>query len=171
MNDPGSGYLLAIAGIAMTFVTLSAIVLVLRQFGGGALTPYHSHVVRYTIECGLLATASALLPVLLGTADLPSTVVYRLSSGIGAVGFLVYLVDYLGRYRRLMPGPVPRRMVIITGISIALIGMLALNAAAILPHGQVWPYAAAVTWILVQAGIVFLATFDVFLERPPGDVT
>lgn len=84
MNTSGSGYLLAIAGIAMTFVSLSAIVLVLRQFGGGALTPYHTHVVRFTVECGLLATASALLPVLLELTGLPLVVIYRIASGRGS---------------------------------------------------------------------------------------
>jgi len=164
MDTPGSAYLLAIAAIAMTFVSLSAIVLVLRQFGGGALTPYHTHVVRFTVECGLMATAAALLPVLLGLTGLPSDVVYRVSSAAGALGFLVYLLTYLGRYRRVMPGRLPRRMVIITTLSIVIDATLWLNAAGILLRGEAWPYAVAVTWILVQAGIVFLLTFDVFLQ-------
>jgi hypothetical protein len=169
MAVPASGYLLAIAAIAMTFVSLSAIVLVLRQFEGGALTPYHTHVVRFTVECGLLATASALLPVLLELTELPTTVVYRLSSSAGAVGFLIYLVQYVRRYKRLMPGPLPLRFVIITTLSIVIIAILWLNAANILLRGEAWPYAVAVTWILVQAGIVFLMTFDLFLQRPPAD--
>jgi hypothetical protein len=169
MAVPGSGYLLAVAAIAMTFVSLSAIVLVLRQFEGGALTPYHTHVVRFTVECGLLATASALLPVLLELTELPAVVVYRLSSGAGAVGFLIYLVQYVRRYKRLMPGPLPLRFVIITTLSIVVVAMLLLNAGEIVLRGEAWPYAVAVTWILVQAGIVFLMTFDLFLQRPPAD--
>jgi hypothetical protein len=170
MNSSGSGYLLAVAAIAMTFVSLSAIVLVLRQFGGGALTPYHTHVVRFTVECGLLATVSALLPVLLGLTELPFVVIYRFASGVGAVGFLVYLVSYLARYQRVMPGRPPLRMVIISTLSVLIDVPLWLNAGGILLHGEVWPYALAVTWILVQAAIVFLLTFDVFLQGPP-DVT
>ena len=171
MYTPGSGYLLAIAAIAMTFVSLSAIVLVLRQFQGGALTPYHTHVVRFTVECGLLATAAALLPVLLALTELPLPLVYRLSSGVGAVGFLIYLLQYIRRYRRVRPGPLPRRFVIITTLSILIDVTLGLNAGDVLLHGEAWPYALAVTWILAQAGIVFLLTFDVFLQRPPSDAT
>jgi hypothetical protein len=44
-----------------------------------------------------------------------------------------------------------------------------LNAAAIVLNGVAWPYALAVTWILFQAGIVFLSTFDIFLRPPPID--
>lgn len=68
-----------------------------------------------------------------------------------------------------MPGPLPLRFVIIATLSILIDAMLWLNAGDILLHGEAWPYALAVTWILVQAGIVFLMTFDLFLQRSSAD--
>ncbi len=166
---PGSEYLLALAAIAMAFVAFSVIVLVLRQIAGGALTAFHTLLVRYTVECGLITTAFALLPVLLGLTELPHTVVFRISSGVLAAVYLIYAVHYVRRRRRVMPGPVPTRFFTIGILSILVDVGLWLNAGDILFNATVWPYALAVTWILVQSGIVFLMTFDIFLQQPSSN--
>jgi len=169
MHLPGFEYLLALAAIAMAFVAFSVIVLVLRQIAGGTLTAFHTLLVRYTVECGLLATTFALLPVLLGLAELPNAAVFRFSSGVLAAASLIYLPHYIRRRRRVMPGRLPPRFFIIGLFNIPIQVALWLNAAAIVLNGVVWPYALAVTWILFQAGIVFLSTFDIFLRPPPID--
>jgi hypothetical protein len=166
---PGSEYLLALAAIAMAFVAVVVIVLVLRQIAGGVLTPFHILLVRYTVECGLIATTSALLPVLIGLAELPHSLVFRICSGILAVVNVVYISHYVHRRRRVMTGPLPPRFLIMSIVTIPIEGALLLNSGAIILDGAAWPYAIAVTWILVQAGIVFLRTFDNFLDQPARD--
>jgi len=169
MHMPGSEYLLALAAIAMAFVAVSVIVLVLRQIAGGALTAFHTLLVRYTVECGLITTIFALAPVLLALTDLSHALVFRVSSGVLAAVYLVYAVNYVRRRRRVMPGPVPPRFFIIGILSILMDIVLWLDAGGIFFGGAVWPYALAVTWILVQSGIVFLLTFDIFLQQPPSN--
>ena len=68
-----------------------------------------------------------------------------------------------------MPGPVPPRFLIIGAVSILVDVALWLNAGAILFTVPVWPYALAVTGIRVQSGIVFLITFESFLQQRPSD--
>ncbi|MFO1315625.1 MAG: hypothetical protein U1F58_08460 [Burkholderiales bacterium] len=169
MHMPGSEYLVALAAIAMAFVAFSVIVLVLRQITGGALTPFHTLLVRYTVECGLIAAAFALLPPLLALTELSDTANFRISSAVLAVTFLAYFLNYVRRRRTVMPGPLPPRFLILAAISVPMYAALAFNAGAVYLKVAIWPYAFFVTWILVQAGVVFLLTIDVFLQQPPGD--
>ncbi len=163
---PGTEYLLAVAALAMAFVAFSVIVLVIRQIAGGALTAFHILLVRYTVECGFIATLFALLPVLLGLSNLSRGTVAQVSSGLLAALYLVYVPHYIMRRRRVMPGPLPPRFLIIGVISIAIDAGLWLNAIAWPFNAAIWPYALGVTWILVQAAIVFILTFEIFLQRP-----
>ncbi len=169
MHMPGSEYLLALAAIAMAFVAFSVIVLVLRQITGGALTPFHTLLVRYTVECGLMSAAFALLPPLLALTDLAHAANFRISSAILAVVFLVYFLNYVRRRRSVMPGPLPPRFLVLGALTIPMYTALWLNVGAVLLNVAIWPYAVFVTWILIQAGVVFLLTIDVFLQQPPSD--
>ncbi len=168
MHLPGSEYLLALAAIAMAFVAFSVIVLVLRQIAGGALTPFHILLVRYTIECCLISATFSLLPVLLALTELTHTTNFRVSSAILAVAFLIYFLNYVRRRRSVMPGPLPPRFLILGALTVPMYAALWLNAGAVLFEVAIWPYAIFVTWILFQAGVVFLLTIDVFLQQPPG---
>ncbi len=162
---PGTEYLLAVAALAMAFVAFSVIVLVVRQIAGGALTAFHTLLVRYTIECGFIATISALFPVLLSLSSLSHSAVARISSGLLAGIYLTYVPHYIMRRRRVMPGPLPPRFLIIGAVAIAIDAWLWLNAIAWPFSATILPYALAVTWILMQSAIVFLLTFEIFLQQ------
>ncbi|MEE9562241.1 MAG: hypothetical protein V3W50_04130, partial [Thermoanaerobaculia bacterium] len=91
------------------------------------------------------------------------------SSGTLAIFYLAYFLAYLRRRRRVQPGPFPLRIYINSGISIALNLGLWLNAAGTFFEPSIGPYALAVTWLLVQAGFVFIQTLTVFLQQSPRD--
>ena len=61
MELPGSGYFFALAALSMAFVGFSAIVVVLRQGTGRALSKLHVLFTKLFVELGLMATAFAML--------------------------------------------------------------------------------------------------------------
>jgi hypothetical protein len=171
MDVPGSNYLLSIATLSIAFVSFSTIVVVLRQVLGEPLSPYLISLVRLFIETGLTATALSLLPPLLGLLGIAFAVVWRLSSVIMAAIFVRLDVLYILRRRKVQPGPLPLRIYVNNGISAVVIVGLALNALGALFEPNVGPYALAVTWVLIQGGLIFVETLGAFLERPPGTRT
>lgn len=166
---PGSDYFLTLAQIALAFVAFSTIVVVFRQLLGGGLSAFQILLVRLFIETGLAAAMFSLVPLLLGFLSLAPSAVWRVSSGTLAIFYLAYFLAYARRRRRVQPGPFPLRIYINFGISIALNLGLWLNAAGTFFEPSIGPYALAVTWLLVQAGFVFIQTLTVFLQRSPRD--
>ena len=75
MELPGSNYLLALATIAISFVSFSTIVVVFRQSLGAGLSEFHILLVRFFIESGLIAVFFSLVPILLGLLGLQSSLV------------------------------------------------------------------------------------------------
>jgi hypothetical protein len=61
----------------------------------------------------------------------------------------------------------PLRIYVNNSISAVVIVGLALNALGTLFEPNVGPYALAVTWVLIQGGLIFVETLGAFLERPP----
>ena len=116
-----------------------------------------------------MSAAFALLPPLLALTELTHTANFRISSAVLAVAFLIYFVNYVRRRRSVMSGPLPPRFFILGTLTIPMYAALWLNAGAVLINVAVWPYAVFVTWILFQAGVVFLLTIDVFLQQPPSN--
>ena len=167
MHMPGFEYLLALSAASMAFVGISVIVLVLRQITGGTLTPFHTLLVRYTVECGLMSATFALLPPLLSLTELAHAINFRICSAIFVVMVSVYMVNYVRRRRRVIRGPLPTRFIVLTLASIPIFIAVSLNAGAVLLTVAIWPYAVGVTWLLFQAGVVFLLSIEVFLQESP----
>lgn len=162
---PGSEFLVAVAGVAMAFSAFSSISLSIRAVAGGPLSPFHSLLIRYTVECGLLAAGFALVPVLLALTPLPLEILIRISCAALAFVVLIYALTYIFiRRRRVMSGPLPLRFLVLGSITVVVDLCLWLQAFGALFDAAVWPYAFADLWVLTQAGIVFILTFDMFLK-------
>ena len=65
MELPGSTYLYTLAGISVSFVGFSALVIVLRQTFGGTMSRLEILITRIFIQLGFIVAASAMLPNLL----------------------------------------------------------------------------------------------------------
>jgi hypothetical protein len=162
-----SDYLLRLAGLSLSFVGFSALVVTLRGALGGELSDRHLRLVRLYIEGGLLVTALGLVPTLLNLLHIPETVTWQLSSAAAATIFTFVLLIQYRRRRQVEPGGVPLWVVLVHAVSIAAIAGLCLNVAGILFSPNVGPYAVALTWALCVFGFIFVRTIELFLHRPP----
>jgi hypothetical protein len=165
-------YLVAVATISITFVGFSSVVVVFRQTQGNRLDSLHIFLVRFFIEMGLIVTGFSLLPLLLAIAGMPIEWVWRSASAAYAVVHLVYIQVLFRRRRQYTSGSFSlRRNLLPILISLAVDVGLILNAVGWPASPTVGPYALAITWGLVVAGIFFAQTISTFVEGPPQSST
>jgi hypothetical protein len=154
-----SGYLYTIAAVGMTFAGLSVLTMILAQMLGGRMNKWDSWVARTWIQLGFMTTFGSILPPLLILFGGPAPIAWRISSGVMAVTLGSWALTFPRRRRAVNPTPLPLEVVI---YCVAMdIAALALAANAIVVPGELLPgvYAAAVTAILIGAGMLFLFAF------------
>jgi hypothetical protein len=154
-----SGYLYAIATLGMTFAGLSVLTMILRQMLGGRITKWDSWVTRTWIQLGFMTTFGSILPPLLILFAAPAPIAWRISSGVMAIILGSWALTFPRRRQAVNPTRLPLQVVI---FSLAMdIVALALAANAIVIPGKLLAgvYAAAVTAILIAAGMLFLFAF------------
>src|SRR5512146_3536483 len=88
MELPGSTYLLALAAISVTFVSVSTIAVVFRQAQGAVLSRFELLLMRAFLMTGLMATVASLVPPLLGLFGITPSLVWRVSSLALAIAIL-----------------------------------------------------------------------------------
>lgn len=167
MTPAESDYLSRLAGLSLSFAGFSAVVVTLRGALGGELADRHLRLVRLYIEGGLLVTALALVPALLGLLDVPDGVSWPLSSAAAGSIFTLVLLVQFRRRRTIEPGRLPLWVLVVYALSIAAVAGLWLNVAGIPFPPNVGPYAVALTWALCVFGFIFVRTMELFLHRPP----
>ncbi len=166
MDLPGSAYLLALAAISITFVSVSTIAVVFRQVQGAALSKFELLLMRAFLVSGLMATIASLLPPLLGLFGITPALVWRVSSLALALAILWREIYFIRRRRQDPPGPQPLSISLLIGITIAAVLGLFANAIGILFEPGVGLYALAATWLLVNSVVAFIISLGMFLESP-----
>jgi hypothetical protein len=165
MTSAESDYLMRLAGLSLSFVGFSAVVVTLRGALGGELSDRHLRLVRLYIEGGLLVTALALLPTLLTLLHVPDAVTWQVSSAAAASIFTVLLLIQARRRRAVEPGRFPPWVVIVYAVSTVAVASLWFNVAGIFFSPNVGPYALVLTWALGIFGFIFVRTIELFLHR------
>jgi hypothetical protein len=163
-----SGYLYTIATVGMTFAGLSVLTMILRQMLGGQITKFDSFVTRTWIQLGFMTTFGSILPPLLILFGAPAPIAWRISSGVVAVILGSWALTFPRRRHDVNPTRLPLQVVIFT---LAMdIAALSLAANAIVIPGELLAgvYAAAVTAILIGAGMLFLFTFVYWYDATIG---
>ena len=154
-----SGYLYTVATVGMTFAGLSVLTMILRQMLGGRITKWDSWVTRTWIQLGFMTAFGSILPPLLMLLRVSAPMALRVSSGAMAVIFGGWALTFPRRRHAVNPTRLPLEVVI---YSLAMdMAALALSANAIVVPGELLAgvYAAAVTGILIGAGLLFLFAF------------
>jgi hypothetical protein len=154
-----SAYLYTIATAGMTFAGLSVLTMILRQMLGGRVTKWDSFVTRTWVELGFMTTFGSILPPLLVLFEAPAPTAWRIPSGVMAVILGSWALTFPRRRQAVNPTRLPLQVVI---FSLAMdIAALALAANAIVVPGELLAgiYAAAVTAMLIAAGMLFLFAF------------
>jgi hypothetical protein len=156
---------LRLAGLSLSFVGFSSVVVTLRGALGGELSDRHLRFVRLYIEAGLLVTALGLVPTLLALLHVPDTVTWPLSSALAGAIFSIVLLVQFRRRRAIEPGRFPAWVVIVYAVSTIAVAGLWLNVSGFPFSPNAGPYAVALTWALFVFGFIFVRTIDVFLHR------
>jgi hypothetical protein len=154
-----SGYLYTIATVGMTFAGVSVLTMMLRQMLGGRMTKWDSFVSRTWVELGFMTTFGSILPPLVILFGPPAPIALRISSGIMAVILGSWALTFPRRRLAANPTRLPLQVVIYSAAMDT--AALALAANAIVVPGELLAgvYAAAVTAILIGAGMLFLFAF------------
>ena len=163
-----SGYLYTIAAVGMTFAGLSVLTMILRQMLGGRMTRWDSFVTRTWVELGFMTTFGSLLPPLLILFGLPASIAWRIPSGVMAVILGSWALTFPRRRHAVNSTHLPLQVVIfLLAMDIAALA-LAANAIGVPGELLAGVYAAAVTAILIGAGMLFLFAFMHWYEAMIG---
>jgi hypothetical protein len=167
-----SGYLYTIATVGMTFAGLSVLTMILRQILGGRMTKFDSFVARMWVQLGFMTTFGSILPPLLMLFGPQAPIVWRISSGVMAVILGSWALSFPSRRHAVNPTRLPLQVVIfLLAMDIAALALAALATNAIVVPGELLGgvYAAAVTAILIGAGMLFLFAFVHWYEATIGN--
>jgi hypothetical protein len=163
------GYLYTIATVGMTFAGLSVLTMILRQMLGGRITKWDSWVTRTWVELGFMTTLGSILPPLLILFESPAPIAWRISSGVMAVILGSWALTFPRRRKAVNPTRLPLQVVIFSlAMDIAALA-LAVNAIVVPVELLTGIYAAAVTAILIAAGLLFLFAFVHWYDATIGD--
>jgi hypothetical protein len=162
---PGAAYFYTLATIAITFVTFSSLLIILRQTIGAGLTAYDSTVTRFFMQLGFIVIAGALLPPLFALCEIPVPAIWRLSSGFTGVIALIRLATWPTQRRRVLDRDAPALSILYMAGGIFAGILLVSNAV-----GFPWPpamrlHALGVTLMLFSTGAAFLLSSKVVLDQ------
>ena len=147
MELPGAAYLYNLSLLAVTFATVSALVMLIRQTLGGKLSKFDIFLLRGFISFSLFVAFAAILPPLAALSDAAALVLWALTSAVAAILLAVNLYTVIVWRRKATGEPAPAGVTIrylIHGVAIAL-----LVTNALVPAVQgVALYAAALTLCL-----------------------
>lgn len=153
-----TAYLYTIASVGMTFAGLSVLTMILRQLLGGRMTRFDSFVTRTWVQLGFMTTFGSILPPLLTLFGAAAPLAERISSGAMAVILGGWTLTFPRRRHAVNPTRFPLQVVtFLLAMGIATLFLLA-NAIALPGELLAAVYAAAVTAILIGAGMLFLFT-------------
>jgi hypothetical protein len=163
MESPGTSYLYTMALLGMTFMGFAAIVMLLRQTLGGHLRPFDALFARVYMEFAVIVSMGAMLPPLLMFCELPTGVVWRLSSVLVGLPLLWIAVSYPARRRAATGEPTPRYVRVNMTI-ILMISVTFLIAATGMLHERSGPaFLAALTVFLTSVLIAWLRALSIIL--------
>ena len=155
----------------MAFSAFSAIVVVIQQTFGDALTPFQLLLTRVLIEHGFLVALFSFLPMQLVLFEMPHKLVWKVSSATAAALISYWQIDYASRR---YPAVRTKRHPTFAWVNWAITGcavfILICNAVGFPFSPQVAPFALCDSWILVQGGDVLLFSLGSFLHQTKPQV-
>src|SRR5262249_7958050 len=110
MGSSASSYLFTLATLAVTFVGFSALVIILRQTIGGAMSELDVLLTRIFIQLGFTVAAGAMLPALFSLFPMPERVAWRISSLFVAIPIVAFALSYPARRRAASGLRTPRQV-------------------------------------------------------------
>ena len=167
MEVKGAALLYTVATLAVTFAGFAALLLIIRQSAGAALSPLDRFFARTVVGHFFWLAAGAIFPPLLALYDLPEPTVWKASALLFGLPMLAILLSFPHRRRAATGLPVPRRILIgmVIAGALAVAAMVALILAGF-PH----PEAVFVTAIFINLlthVFAFITALEVILMQQP----
>jgi hypothetical protein len=147
------------AAVGMSFAGLSVLTMILGQMLGGQMNKFDGFVARSWVQLGFMITFGSMLPPLLGLFEVSTPVVWRISSGLMAIILGWWALTFPRRRHAAKSTRLPIPVIIFCAAMDFVALALAANAVAVPVERLPGVYAAAVTAILVGAGMLFLFAF------------
>jgi len=163
-----SGYLYAMAAVGMSFAGLSVLTMILGQMLGGQMNKFDGFVARSWVQLGFMITLGSILPPQLGLFEIPSPMVWRISSGLMAIILGCWALTFPRRRHAAKPTPLPMQVVIFCAAMDIVALALAANAIVVPVERLAGVYAASVTAVLIGAAMLFLFAFVHWYEALLG---
>ena len=168
MDMPGSAYLFNFSVLALTFATVSALVMLLRQTMGGRLSNFDIFLASTFIAVGFADALSAILPPLISLFELPPALHWAVSSGLAAI--LVGAATAASFRRRLiLVGKAPPLLQSLAFLVGGIATVLLLINATVPPWQGPALHALGVTLSLASAMWAFLRRVSSLLGATPGE--
>jgi hypothetical protein len=132
MEIPETGYLYNLSVLAITFSTITALVMLLRQTMGGKMSNFDLVLITNFLSAGFVVAVDAILPPLLLSLGLSTTIAWMVASGAAAVVTAWAFVRAYVRRRAVTKPPMP------LGVAISFLcyslSVLLMAVNAILPQ-------------------------------------
>ena len=126
MELPGSGYLLNLSLVAITFAAISVLVMLVRQTMGGRLSNIDIHLVATYVSVGFTQAIAAMLPPAASLVGLSGRGLWVVASGLAATCIVVVFANILWERSRITKRP----MASLINVSYVLQGLVVLLLVA-----------------------------------------
>ena len=167
MEVKGAALLYTLATLAITFAGFAALLLIIRQSAGGALSPLDRFFARTVVGHFFWLAAGAIFPPLLALYELPDAAVWKASALLFGLPMLALLLSFPHRRRAATGNPVPLRilivMVVVGALSVAAMMALVLTG---FPHPEA-AFATAIFVNLLTHVFAFITALEVILMQQP----
>ena len=99
MEIAGAGYLYTLALLSITYAGFAVLFMLFRQDLGGRMMHYDAFLIRAVAQKGFIVTACSMLPPLLTYCNLPTPLIWRLSSLVAGILQALFLASWIARRR------------------------------------------------------------------------
>lgn len=167
MEVKGAALLYTLATLAVTFAGFAALLLIIKQSAGGALSPLDRFFARTVVGHFFWLAAGAIFPPLLALYDLSEPVLWKASALLFGLPMLAILLSFPHRRRAATGLPVPLRILIVMvgGGALAVAAMMALVLTGF-PHPEA-AFATAIFVNLLTHVFAFITALEVILMQQP----
>lgn len=165
---PGETYLFNLSLIAVTFTAVSALVMLLRQTMGGKLSNFDVYLITSFISFGFAIAIAAVLPPLITFAQLPTPILWTISSGLAAA--LLGGTVATNVRRRHIVAPEPMSWSVRASFSANSLSVIILVINALVPPWQgILLFAAPLTLSTATIMWAFARRIGSLVGDKPGD--
>lgn len=167
MEVKGAALLYTLATLAVTFAGFAALLVIIRQSAGSALSVLDRFLTRTVVSHLTIVAAGSLLPPILALYGFPEPLIWKISALLFGLPLLAMLLTYSRRRRVATGSPVPPIIkVVFVGLgALSLLAMILAIFVGLAPPAAVYTTALAVNFLTLA--FAFVIALEVILMQQP----